>query len=1051
MSRGWVWRFLRETVTAIAAGADHTLALCGDGTAAAWGGNGFGQLGNNSNLESHVPVAVSGMSLAVGERWALVANGEGAWHALALAAAPPEPGIEVQQPAGTSLVDGASTVDFGTTSMSAPQDLVFTVLNTGAAPLTGLAYSIDGTNAGDFAVVGTPDSAVAVGGSTTVTVRFTPAASGARLAALHIASNDPNDNPFDLALSGAGVMAPAVSTLAASAITATSAILNGTVNANNKDSTVTFDYGADTSYGTNVAGTPSPVTGTVATAVSATLTGLSPGTTYHFRVDGVSTSGASAGTDLPFTTDSTVPATYGSPTDVPVTASSFTATNGTVNLALGFAPVAGTNLTVVKNIGLNFIHGAFSNLAQGQTVVLPYNGVNYTFVANYYGGSGRDLVLQWGNVRVLSWGDNFGSQLGRPFSSNDAIPGPVNPLGVLAGKVVTAVAPGYVHSLALCSDGSLAAWGNDGNGQLGSISYADTTVPVAVDQSGVLAGKTVVAIACGEYHSLALCSDGTVAAWGWNLEGQLGSSAGLYSTVPVAVDTSGVLAGKTVVAISAGESFSLALCSDGTVAAWGDNSAGELGNNSNTGSTVPVAVDTSGVLAGKTVVASSAGGLHSVALCADGTVATWGDGTYGQLGNNSNVPSPVPVAVDTSAMSAIQGKTVTTIGAGYSHSMALCSDGTVATWGYNVIGQLEHRCTGTDSSVPVAVDTSGVLAGKTVVAISTGSYHNFVLCSDGTLAAWGNDYEGELGDNNTFTDSLVPVLVDTSRLTPAERWQEVTVSSRSNSTLALVAAPPAPTATTLTATSVTSNSATLNGALNANSNDGTVSFDFGTDTTYGTNVPGTPSSVTGGSPTAVSAAFSSLNPGTTYHFRVNGTNVVGATNGLDVTFTTLSTNSALSNLALSTGALSPVFDAGTTAYTAIVLDTTATVSVTPTVADNTATVQVNGVPLTSGTASDPINLNTGDNTVDVLVTAQDGVTTTEYVVAVTRLTNLQTWRQTYFSTTANSGSAADAFDSTGDGVPNLMKYAFGLDPTSAASMQLPQPVLAGNFNDHHLY
>ena len=100
---------------------------------------------------------------------------------------------------------------------------------------------------------------------------------------------------------------------------------------------------------------------------------------------------------------------------------------------------------------------------------------------------------------VLSWGDNFGgSELGRPFSSNDAIPGPVNPLGVLAGKIVTAVALGYVHSLALCSDGSLAAWGYDGYGQLGNSSYAGHhrcrwrwINPVCWH------GKTVVAIACG--------------------------------------------------------------------------------------------------------------------------------------------------------------------------------------------------------------------------------------------------------------------------------------------------------------------------------------------------------------------------------------------------------------------------------------------------------------------------------------------------------------------------------------------------------------------------
>ena len=99
-----------ETVTAIAAGADHTLAPCGDGTAAAWGGNGFGQLGNNSNLESHVPVAVSGASLAAGERWALVANGEGAWHALArLRRRRRSRGSRCSNPRGRVRPAGAST------------------------------------------------------------------------------------------------------------------------------------------------------------------------------------------------------------------------------------------------------------------------------------------------------------------------------------------------------------------------------------------------------------------------------------------------------------------------------------------------------------------------------------------------------------------------------------------------------------------------------------------------------------------------------------------------------------------------------------------------------------------------------------------------------------------------------------------------------------------------------------------------------------------------------------------------------------------------------
>jgi hypothetical protein len=68
-----------------------------------------------------------------------------------------------------------------------------------------------------------------------------------------------------------------------------------------------------------------------------------------------------------------------------------------VNLGLNFAPPAGTNLTVVNNTGLAFIQGTFDNLEQGQTVSMTFGGVVYPFVANYYGGTGNDLVLQWLN------------------------------------------------------------------------------------------------------------------------------------------------------------------------------------------------------------------------------------------------------------------------------------------------------------------------------------------------------------------------------------------------------------------------------------------------------------------------------------------------------------------------------------------------------------------------------------------------------------------------------------------------------------------------------
>ena len=79
---------------------------------------------------------------------------------------------------------------------------------------------------------------------------------------------------------------------------------------------------------------------------------------------------------------------------MPDTGSYYTASGTTASFSLNFAPVTGTNLRVVNNTGPGFIQGTFSNLSQGQTVALSYGGLTYNFIANYYGGSGNDLVLQ---------------------------------------------------------------------------------------------------------------------------------------------------------------------------------------------------------------------------------------------------------------------------------------------------------------------------------------------------------------------------------------------------------------------------------------------------------------------------------------------------------------------------------------------------------------------------------------------------------------------------------------------------------------------------------
>jgi alpha-tubulin suppressor-like RCC1 family protein len=572
-------------------------------------------------------------------------------------------------------------------------------------------------------------------------------------------------------------------------------------------------------------------------------------------------------------------------TDVPATVGGCVASGSTATLALGFAPPTGTNLMVVKNTGSAFIKGNFGNLAHGQAVNLTYGGISYPFVANYFGGTGNDLVLEWANRRLLSWGLSDSGQLGTGTLTNSNVPVAVDMTGVLAAKVPLNVSAGASHSLALCADGTVVAWGYNYDGQLGNGSTNNSPMPVAVSQTGALAGKTVIAVKAGSDHSLALCSDGTLVAWGGNSSGQLGNGRTSSSTQPVAVDQTGVLAGKTVTALAAGYNYSLVLCSDGTMAAWGSNSGGALGNGGGiTYSSVPVLVDCTGVLVGKTVTGISAGGSSyheslSFAVCSDGTVAGWGINGYGQLGNGSTISSNVPVAVTQSGV--LAGKTVVAAAVEEYASVFLCSNGLLAASGMNSYGQLGNSSF-TYSSVPVLVNQSGVLSGRTVAAIAGGGGHALALCLDGTLAAWGYNGYGQLG-NPTTTASNAPVLVNTSTLNTGERFTAITGGY--NHSLALTASPP-PVATTLAASGISGAGATLNGAVNPRGLQATVAFSYGLTNAYGSTMTATPATVSGTASVAVSARLSGLEANTVYHYRLAVTAAGVTTYGSDATFTT---------------------------------------------------------------------------------------------------------------------------------------------------------------------
>jgi alpha-tubulin suppressor-like RCC1 family protein len=348
---------------------------------------------------------------------------------------------------------------------------------------------------------------------------------------------------------------------------------------------------------------------------------------------------------------------------------------------------------------------------------------------------------------VWSWGFNDQGALGDGTTNNNRTPVQAQGLANVA-----AVASGGSHAAALKADGTVWTWGANGAGQLGNGERIFSSTPLAPD-----AGSGYVAVSAGGRHSLALKSDGTVAASGNNDYGQLGDGTSASHT------TFQPVSGLTgVTQVSAGFYHSVARKNDGTVWTWGLDYLGRLG----TGPDVPDGLTPAPITTLSNIVSISAGGGHTLALRADGTVWAWGENAYGQLGDGTNTPRYFPVQVP--------GLTdVVEVAAGADHSLVRKRDGSVWAWGSNYAG---HLGDGTTTDRPTPAPVVG-LSGATQV--SAGNSFSAAVTSDGSVWMWGANYNAQLGDG-TFDQQLVPERL--SGLTNVAH-----ISAGSNHTLALKA------------------------------------------------------------------------------------------------------------------------------------------------------------------------------------------------------------------------------------------------------------------------
>ena len=716
-------------------------------------------------------------------------------------------------------------------------------------------------------------------------------------------------------------LAPAVSVAPVSGLGGSEATLNGTINPQGYPTTAQFNYGLTTSYGSSATINLSPTNSSTAQTVSASLSGLQAGATYHYQLTATNAIGTSATTDATFTPLGVVTPTFATPSSIPLTLNGFTATGNSLGtITFDFAPVPGALYTLVSNTSSTPISGFFNNLIQGGLVAVTYGDSTYYFTIQY---SDQAITLSqpaysWQNLagRPQTTGSTEGIGNSALFNL---------PIGIAADSAGSIyVADTSNETIRKITAAGVTSTLAGAAGQAGAVDASGGSARFSSPQGLAVDSGGNVYVADTNNHAIRkITPAGSVST----LAGHLGNAGTADGTGALAYffQPTGVVidSGGTLYVADSGNSTIRQVTGSGVVTTLA-GTARQPGYTDATGSAAAFNFPTSVACAGGKVYVADNGNQAIRQIATGGVVTTFAGGSFGSndgAGAAGQFYYPYGLTADAYGNLFVADESNGTI-------RRINSSGVVTT-----IGGVAQQFGSSDG---------------------VGGAARFVLPQGIAISPIGLLYVADTGNDR------------------------ISVGTPLGSTGT------APSAITLAASNLTSTSAVLNGTLYANGASTTVSFDFGTSSSYSAGYAATPSPVTSANATAVAAVVTGLTPLTTYHFRVDGLNSYGNSTGEDLSFTTPNNVATLTNLVISNGTVSPAFSNSRYTYAASVPVSASSITLTPTATDSTATIAINGTQVTNGSASPALALATGANSFSVVVTAQDGLTTQTYTVIVTR-------------------------------------------------------------------